>query len=90
MALNNNLNGVLDNIVHNVSPVIKLSNGLYTLVDKNTIIPDETSGTNLIGKVIEECITIDTIIKLFKLLGSWQDSYIYDSTTNTWRKLSIK
>ena len=40
MALNNDLNDVLLNIVDNRSPVIKLSNGLYSLISKQSITPD--------------------------------------------------
>lgn len=84
MALNNNLNGVLNNIIKDVAPVIKLSNGLYTLVDKETIVPDKTQLINLIGDVMLDCSTEDEIISAFKLLGSWASDYYYNQNTNTW------
>ena len=84
MALNGELSDVLNNIIHGVAPVIKLSNGLYTLVNKNTIVPDRTPGTNLFGYVIEECDTYDETIS-FTLIGNWStDEYWYDRDTNKW------
>ena len=82
MALNGNLNDVLSNIVDNRSPVIKLSNGLYTLVNRHLIIPDTNLGTNLSGRIDEYCITEDEIIDIFKLLGTWNSNeYFYDQNT---------
>jgi len=87
MALNNDLNGVLNNMVNNVSPVIKLSNGLYTLVDKSTIISDEIPGTNLIGFIVSNCSSTDEIIYKFKLLGNWSsNNYSYNNDTNKWEE----
>ena len=91
MALNNDLNGVLNNMVYNVSPVIKLSNGLYTLVDKSTIISDETPGTNLIGFIVSNCSSTDEIIYKFKLLGNWSsNNYSYNNDTNKWEETISK
>ena len=85
MALNNDLNDVLLNIVDNRSPVIKLSNGLYSLISKQSITPDTNLGTNLIGNIDENCITGDEITFYFKLLGTWNDySFYYDDTTGEW------
>lgn len=84
MALNNNLNGVLNNIVNDVAPVIKLSNGLYSLVDKSSVVPSETEGTNLKGGVVDNCMTSDTIIWYFELLGNWSASYYYMADIRKW------
>ena len=82
MALNGNLNGVLSNIVDNRSPVIRLSNGLYTLIDRYSIIPNTNLGTNFNGRIEEYCITEDEIIDIFKLLGTWDsNAYFYDQNT---------
>lgn len=89
MALNNDLNGVLGNVANGISPVIKLSNGLYTIVDKHSITPDENLGNNLIGSIISY-YTEDNIIINFKLLGTWstdgQIYFEYDEENNEWEK----
>lgn len=85
MALNNELNGVLSNVVHGTSPVIKLSNGLYTIVDKDSIVPDETLGTNLLGCVNNGYIAYSELISDFKLIGTWRTvNYTYNNETNKW------
>ena len=82
MALNNDLNDVLLNIADNRSPVIKLSNGLYSLISKQSIAPDTNLGTNLIGNIHENCATGDEITYYFKLLGTWNSNeYFYDQGT---------
>ena len=83
MALNGNLNAVLNNIVNNVSPVIKHSNGLYTLIDKTSVIPDNLSNNLKCRYYI--AFNVNDI----KLLGS-QNKYFYDSTTNTWALIQPK
>jgi len=84
MALNNDLNGVLSNVAKGISPVIKLSNGLYTIVDKNTIKPTDTLGNGLVGYITNGCHTNDQIIYNFKLLGNWTINYSYNNETNKW------
>ncbi len=90
MALSNDLNGVLNNVAHGISPVIKLSNGLYTLVDKHSIIPDENLGTNLTGNIIYNCNTEDNVIVNFKLLGNWSTNgpsyFEYNEENNKWKE----
>lgn len=86
MALNGNLDNVLYNIIwKNVAPVIKLSNGLYTLVDKNTVVPDTTLGTNLIGRGVNDSVLAD-----LKIIGNWStNQYQYDSDTHKWYWIAI-
>lgn len=87
MALNRNLNNFLSSVVWKKSTIIRLTNGLYTLVDVYSIIPDpdENLGTNLIGSIDWHCETEDSIIREFKLLGTWNDSnYHYNDDTGTW------
>lgn len=86
MVLNGDLNGVLSNVVDNVSPVIKLSNGLYTIVPFYTIVPtdSENLGTNLLANVL---------ITPIKLLGTWStdintNHYEYDEEKNQWIYIS--
>lgn len=87
MALNGDLNTVLYNIVYDrAAPVIRLTNGLYTVVQKDSIVPDETLGTNLLGCVNNGYITYSELISDFKLIGTWRTvNYTYNNETNKWR-----
>ena len=90
MALNNNLNGVLGNVANGISPIIKLSNGLYSLINKQSIIPDINLGTNLVGNIDVNCNTEDNVIVNFKLLGNWSTEgliyFEYNEENNEWKE----
>ena len=83
MALNGNLNGVLGNVtfIPSIAPVIKRSDGLYTIVDKDSIKPSDTFGTNL--EAGYRSITDGYIY--INILGAWgTGDYDYDGNNNKW------
>ena len=86
MALNGNLNGVLENAINDISPVIKCGNGLYTLVNKKSIIPTEVNGTNLncsyyVHEIVDNLLVTSIPVLL---IGNWNSNYSYSEDINKW------
>lgn len=88
MALNGNLNNVLSNVVSKVSPVIKLSNGLYTIVPFYTIVPtdSENLGTNLSVSMPLRLIGSIELIGTWSSSDQYGDYYEYDNDNNIWHR----
>lgn len=87
-----NLNPILSNLVSgNVAPVIQRSDGLYTVVNNDSIIPSDVEGTNLNGSFSNSDGSLTYII----ILGAWEAnasaviSYYYDEITNKWKESRI-
>ena len=90
MALNGNLESVLDSVIDMKSPIIKLNNGLYALINYSSVVPDTNLGTNLLAQVEESSSINDNIFESYKLLGLWDSStFFYSNENYKWTKLRL-
>lgn len=88
ISLNGNVNSILYILTHNnITPVMKRSDGLYTLVDKSSITPSDNPGTNLNASYPNYDMIKSPIPEYenIAILGNWSTSnYWYNSDNNKW------